>query len=142
MCSQLDPFHVQVHLRGKTGQLCSVREKTLGFTAPILYSDGSSGDQWCRIGLLLPFADRATIFMLSDVNNCEKNWVVFSLTDTHIEMLRAFFPLRVASCHLSSGACTRAYQGLDNPTIGPMRPGTTLIEIKPNLFFWIGANTS
>jgi hypothetical protein len=86
------------------------------------------------MGVIMIFADRLTVFMVSDHTKMEKNWVLLRMNQTHVDMIRAFFPLRVLSCDLRSGLCVRRSQQSDTLTIGLMRGGTPMIELQPNMF--------
>jgi hypothetical protein len=86
------------------------------------------------MGLIVLFADRLTVFMISDFTKTEKNWVALKMNDTHIDMVRAFFPLRVLSCDVNSGLCIKNYDTSTSLAIGPMRGGTQMIEIQSDLY--------
>jgi hypothetical protein len=89
---------------------------------------------WQVMGLILVFPDRLTVLMIPNSTSQEKNWATLSINAIHIDMVRAFFPLRVVSCDLSSGACIGDEKDHASPVIGPMRGGTEMVEIKPRLF--------
>jgi hypothetical protein len=72
--------------------------------------------------------------MTSDHTKMEKNWVLLRMNQTHVDMIRAFFPLRVLSCDLLSGVCVAPSQQSRTLTVGPMRGGTPMIELHPNFF--------
>jgi hypothetical protein len=86
------------------------------------------------MGLILIFTNHLTVFMISDAPNFDKNWVLLNMNATHVDLIRALFPLRVVMCDLSSGICMKHNRTCNDRRIGPMRGGTSMIQIKSNLF--------
>jgi beta-1,2-mannosyltransferase len=86
------------------------------------------------MGLIFVFVDHLIVFMVSDSAKYEKNWVLLSMNATHVDMVRAVFPLRVVSCDVNSGVCAKHYHTLRSGAIGPMRGGTSMVEIRPDVF--------
>jgi beta-1,2-mannosyltransferase len=118
-----------------------VRRNPAGFLEPIvifspMISIGIQGSRrdWQVMGLILIFVDRLTVLLIPNSTAREKNWATLNINATHIDFVRAFFPLRVASCDLSSGACTHSDKCHHSLVVGPMRGGTQLVEMKPKVF--------
>jgi hypothetical protein len=104
------------------------------FSPMITVTTERSAIDWQTMALLLVFADRLTVLMVSDAAIVEKNWAFLSMNETHIDMVRGFFPLRVVSCDIDSGVCVNRYENISSQNIGPVRGGTQMVEIRPNVF--------
>jgi beta-1,2-mannosyltransferase len=86
------------------------------------------------MGVWFPFSGKLTVFMVPRATNSEKNWVILATDQTSADMVRALDPFQTVSCNLDSGVC-RELNGISkSSTIGPLRPGSQMIEVERNVF--------
>jgi beta-1,2-mannosyltransferase len=120
---------------------CCLRRCAGGFDEPLVTfspvlaePEGAPRNRGQGMAVWFPFSGKLTVFMIPHAATFEKNWVFLTVNDTSAEMVRALDPLQIISCNLDSGVCREVNGFSQSSTIGPLRPGSQIIEIERNVF--------